>query len=128
MKNLKKQLVSIVTGIILALTISACSKDIGNPEPISNQPPLASCDTTLQITHNNYVSDVLNANCNTNNCHHAGSSNGDFTTYDGIKPYIDAEIFQQRVFVDKDMPPQNSLDSCTILKLKKWINAGAPKQ
>lgn len=42
---------------------------------------------------------IMKTSCNTTGCHNSGSSNGDFTTYAGLKPLLDNGEFNQRVFV-----------------------------
>jgi hypothetical protein len=75
---------------------------------------------------------ILNTNCTFSGCHNTGSVNGDFTSYAGIKLKVDNGTFSNRVLVTKDMPPNytsgpSSLSDCDLIKLKKWINLGAPQ-
>jgi hypothetical protein len=110
----------------------ACTKEVGYPEPKKQNPTSTnSCDSS-NVTYTNFVANVMSTNCTLSGCHNSGSSNGDLTSYALLKLKIDDGSFYNRVLVQKDMPPgyssgSISLDDCSLGKLKKWINNGAPQ-
>lgn len=83
----------------------------------------------IDITYNNYVKNVIERHC-TETCHKGGNTlgPGNFTTYDGVKPYI-GDVFYYRVIQDRaDMPqgkaplPKAIRDSLDI-----WIKNCGPQ-
>jgi hypothetical protein len=115
--------------LIPIFLMNSCAKDVG---VLKKKSSLDNCDSLSNYTYTNYVASVLNNNCTFSGCHNAGSSNGDFTTYLGIKINVDNGTFLNRVLVTKDMPPSyttgpSTLSDCDLLKLKKWLDAGAPQ-
>jgi len=73
------------------------------------------------------IKPIINANCTSSSCHGAGSSNGDYTTYAGLKAKADNGSLDERVLQKKDMPksaPALSLDDRK--KIKCWLLNGAP--
>src|SRR5437899_3322057 len=115
-------------GVILFMfmaMVSSCKYD--QPEP------MIVCDTTVYVTYTNFVSSVLQTNCTFFGCHDSGAPPGyDYTIYAGIKAKVDSGRFQNRVLDIKDMPSPlspgpKSLDACTLMKLQKWVNSGAPQ-
>lgn len=120
----------LITFLSSFLIFNGCSKDIGYPEPITNSQNTSTCDSS-SVTYTNFVANVMSSNCTFSGCHNSGSS-FDLTTYASLKLKIDDGTFNNRVLVQKDMPPAYSsgpvsLDACTLGKLKKWINNGAPQ-
>lgn len=107
---------------MLCLLIS-CKKN----EPI-NLPPKPVCDTT-NISYKKYITKVMDENCNV--CHSKFSATGGIVldTYSTLKIVAHNGRFMGAIQYQKGykaMPlgaPQ--LDSCTILKIKAWIDAGA---
>ena len=118
--------------ITVIVAFSGCSYDKWDLP----QPSLGDCDTSASVTYTNYVKDVLATNCTVSGCHDNGAPAGfDYTTYAGIKAKADNGTFKTRVIIvgTRDMPPDtvttspNHLDDCTLAKLKKWLDSGAPE-
>lgn len=107
---------------MLCLLIS-CKKN----EPI-NLPPKPVCDTT-NISYKKYITKVMDENCNV--CHSKFSATGGIVldSYSTLKIVAHDGRFMGAIQYQKgykSMPlgaPQ--LDSCTILKIKAWVGAGA---
>jgi hypothetical protein len=129
-RNMRKSFLSEIIVAISIILFTNCTKATGYPESKTNTPTANTCDSSA-ITYTNFVAGVMSSNCTFSGCHDSGSS-FDLTTYAGVKLKVDDESFKRRVFDLKDMPPTyssgpKSLDDCTIGKLKKWINNGAPQ-
>ena len=85
-----------------------------------------SCDTS-DYSFSGRIAAIFSTSCATSiGCHSSGSSNGSFTSYTEIKPFIDNGSIRDRVVVKRDMPVTAPLPSCDIDVLVKWIEAGAP--
>ena|ERR1041385_390194 len=80
----------------------------------------------ISSAYNANIKPIINANCNSSGCHGAGSSNGDFTVYAGLKAKADNGSLNTRVLEDKTMPPSGALSLDDRKKIKCWINNGAP--
>jgi hypothetical protein len=120
----------IIIFLISFIIFNGCKKDIGYPESKTNSQNSSACDSS-SVTYTNFVANVMSSNCTFSGCHNSGSS-VDLTTYASLKLKIDDGTFNNRVLVQKDMPPSYSsgpvsLDACALGKLKKWINNGAPQ-
>jgi hypothetical protein len=120
---------SVYLAFFVFVISSSCMKEVGFPPEVK---VVETCDSIGVYTYGNFVASVMNTNCTFSGCHNAGSSNGDYTSYAGIKLKVDNGTFANRVFVTKDMPPTYSsgplsLSDCDIAKLKKWVNSGAPQ-
>jgi hypothetical protein len=80
---------------------------------------------TINAKYSANIVSIINGNCNSSGCHNAGSGNGDFTTYAGLKVKADNGSLSNRVLYKKDMPVSVtlSLDNRNILKC--WLDNGA---
>ena len=85
----------------------------------------ASCDTS-NYTFSGRIAAIFSTSCATSiGCHSSGSSNGPFTSYAEIKPFIDNGSIMDRVVVKQDMPVAAPLPGCDMEVLVKWIEDGA---
>ena len=90
------------------------------------------CDTT-QFTYTAVIKPILAVRCN--GCHGAVAPSGNlnYTTYAGVKASVDNGKFWASIVHAsgiKPMPyPQGSaqIPDCDKIKIKKWIDAGAPE-
>ena len=73
------------------------------------------------------VSPIINAHCLSSGCHNAGSVNGDYTSYDGLKAVAANGALENRVVINKTMPSASPLSLEERKKIKCWINSGAPE-
>ena len=89
--------------------------------------PSVTCEyNSHDLKYSGIIKSIIDNNCVS--CHVAGGpGNGDFTTYEGIKPKIDAGTFRQRVIVKGDMPVGAALAPCDLNALHDWLNANAPE-
>ena len=122
------------TLFIFISLLFACTYDqyeVPQPAPAGPAPAdttnsaMTRCDS-LNVTYTLTVKPIMDASCTTSGCHSAGSGNGDYTTYAGLKAKVDNGSFKQRVLEDKNMPPGGPLSAETLEKLQCWLDAGAP--
>ena len=86
------------------------------------------CDGTV-ATYNLNVKAIIDNNCNNASCHGTGSSKGDFTTYNGIKPYLDNGKFKNSVLDNQTMPQGSAkLSSDELNKIKCWQESNYPEK
>jgi hypothetical protein len=78
--------VSMVICLAMSILIS-CKKESSKKTP--------TCDGS-HPTYNSAIKSIINGNCTSSGCHNAGSSNGDFTSYSGLAPYLNNGSFQTR--------------------------------
>lgn len=106
--------------LLLSLSFTACYFD--NEEELYGP---VTCDVS-SVTYATDIVPIINTSCATSGCHVAGGSGpGDFTTYTGLKAKVNNGSFENRVLVQKNMPPSGPLSDCTEAKLQKWIDDGA---
>ena len=82
--------------------------------------------STINAKYNADIKPIINANCTSSGCHDAGSGNGDYTTYSGLKIKVDNSSLSSRVLYDKNMPPNGALSLDDRNKIKCWLDNGAP--
>lgn len=86
----------------------------------------AECDNS-DITFSGRIQPLISLNCASSPaCHGSGSGQGDFTTYAGVKAKVDNGTFENRVLIQKTMPPAGALSDCDLTALRGWLDAGAP--
>lgn len=125
MKTMKRSLK--ITAVLLVLYYG-CTKTA--PESEEEAPP-EGCQPAMpamNVTYENYVKNIIASNC-TRSCHRGGNSMGpgDFTTYAGVRPYVDK--FIPRVISDQaDMPMGRApLPKSTRDSLNAWISNCSPE-
>ena len=109
--------------LLLSLSFASCKKDEADkPEP----PDVC---TQITATWTADVKNIIETKCAISNCHVAGNPVGApvFADYNSIKAKVDDGTFENRVLLNRNMPPvtQPPLDSATLDNLQCWFNAGA---
>lgn len=113
LKTIPFILFSIISTVVF---ISSCKKE--------KKEEVLDC-TGVSPSYNSEIKPIINANCISSGCHNAGSSNGDFTTYAGLKAVASTSTLESRVIINKTMPPTGSLSLEDRKKIKCWISSGA---
>lgn len=84
------------------------------------------CDTS-SISFSGDIFPIIQGNCATVGCHVAGgSAPGIFSNYAGVMDKVNNGSFENRVLIQRDMPPAGALTDCQINLIQAWLNAGAP--
>lgn len=89
--------------------------------------PSVGCDTT-NITWNKDIKGIVNKSCAISGCHDASASGGyNLESYAGVKSMVDNNRFI--AVLEAGLMPKNAskLDNCSINKVRRWINTGAPE-
>ncbi len=120
-----KKILAILT---LALFIGGCYND-NMDEVYPGAGLFVPCDTTSVTSYITHVRPILDNNCVS--CHTGSGANADvhLDTYDGVREVaINTRMYgatwHQQLYTP--MPPNYQLDSCSLVQIKKWIDAGAP--
>jgi hypothetical protein len=108
--------------ILSCCGLLACEYD--NEEELF--PESAECETT-NITYDNTIGPLMNTNCAVSGCHDGNSGLTGYTNYAAVKVIVDNGKLEQRVLVQKDMPPSVPLTSCELAQFQAWIDNGAPE-
>jgi hypothetical protein len=105
--------------------LASCSKEKFN---------YSECPTvdSMMVSYNADIKSIVNANCVT--CHYSNSTldstmTYDFSNYNGIKRAI-GSVYNRIIRPVDDplhMPVGIKLSDCDLLKLKIWIQNGAPE-
>lgn len=98
---------------LLLLVLVACNQDKFEEDP----------KCTIPLTYADVENDIINT-CATSGCHDGSSGIGDYKFYNGIQGDILNKNFEREVFITKEMPPSQQLDSATFMRLKCWADNG----
>ena len=121
MNSLRSILAKFLLLISLQLVIESCYYD-------SEQKLYHVTAVDCTVINAKFTADVLpiiSSTCATPSCHNSTGVGGVvLQTYDQIKVKVDR--INQRVLIDKTMPPNGALTSSELNIIQCWINAGAP--
>ena len=113
--------------IAIVLFAFGCKSEVfelpQNQEP-TDTTTVSLCDT-LTISYQNKVKQIVDANCIA--CHDQNSANGNFTNFQSLKPYLDNGSFENRVIVQKNMPPSGPLPQNSLDELSCWLGNNYPE-
>ena len=113
-----KKKIAIVSFLILLF--GSCYYDKADPVPVCN-------NVNAEWTRD--VQPIILSKCATSSCHSGAVYIGDYTTYEGLKPFLDNGHFKMRVFDLNIMPPVTStpLTGEQYMQLKCWYESGYPE-
>lgn len=107
---------------LITIALSGCYYDIEDelyPEP---------CFIPVDIRYDFRIQQIVETNCTTSGCHEPnGTAPGDFTSYNGLLPFLEDGSFENRVVELRTMPPSGELAPCEIEQIKAWLAAGFPE-
>ncbi|MBN8694368.1 MAG: cytochrome c [Bacteroidetes bacterium] len=113
-----KKIVLVIGAIVCAniIIVSSCKKSKN-----------IKCDGT-NSTYNGNIKPIISANCTGSGCHGTGSGNGDFTTYAGLKPFLDNGKFKSEVLDKQSMPKGAAkLSDDELSKITCWAENSYPE-
>lgn len=91
------------------------------------------CDTSGAMSFNTDIVPILNNSCGTtNSCHGTSNTSGyDLSTYGGVAATVVNTQLYSSITFDGTVSPMpkgssNPVATCSITKIKKWIDAGYP--
>jgi len=83
--------------------------------------------STVPATYSANIKTLVSNTCATSGgCHAAGSANGDFTMYAGLKAVANSGALEKETITQKSMPPSGGLSLDDRKKIKCWLNNGSP--
>lgn len=89
--------------------------------------PFADNCNTTDVKFRRDIQPIISKSCATSGCHVPGGTGvGNFQVFGELKSKVDDNSFNNRVFVQRNMPPDEMLSSCEIQKLQAWVEQGAP--
>ena len=115
---------------ILGIMFSCYNDNLSELTPSSGVSG-GSCDTTGVITYASHIAPMLKTNCGTaNSCHGRNNTSGyDLSTYAGVNSArASGKLISSITWTGSAirMPENGSkMNSCNIVKIQKWIDAGA---
>lgn len=108
--------------ISILVFVAAIGLAAGCKEKIERVP----CNGTTP-TWDGEVANIVMANCSGSDCHDAGSSRGDFTTYAGMQDDLLNGSFETEVLETRRMPQVGTLEDSTLAVLQCWLENGFPE-
>jgi uncharacterized membrane protein len=116
---MNKNLFSFVVFTSLILILSSCKKE-------EFFTPV--CDGSTP-TYDTDIKAIIDNNCTASSCHAAGSSRGDWTSYQTLQGVLVNGRFEQRVLTTQDMPKGNNktLTQSEINTIQCWVDNSYPE-
>jgi hypothetical protein len=71
------------------------------------------------------IKPIIDNSCALSGCHGTASSNGDFTSFAGVKASVEMDKFGDAVLFKQNMPPSGPLSLEERQRIKCWIDEGA---
>ncbi|WP_118950827.1 hypothetical protein [Taibaiella helva] len=120
----------ILAALVILTGATACYKDNAEDMYPSGGNSGGTCDTA-NVTFSGTVKPIIDANCATSGCHFDASVTGiDLFHYSGVAAVANSGKLVSAIthdgqasFMPKGLP---KLDDCSIAKIVKWVNSGAP--
>ena len=107
---------------LIQMSQSSCTNDKVQ-DPIISDP---FCDT-LQVTYDLQIKPIIDASCAFTGCHVQGFAWGNYTSFDGLVPYLNDSKFKKEVINKMEMPPQGFSLSVTEFELVEcWVTKNYP--
>lgn len=127
---MKKNHLSLASLLFVTLLSSCYYDHFKELHPESVLPNTSStCDTSGIISYSLQIVPILNSGC-TQSCHNGTGSGHDMKSYAAVSSDASSGTLYGSVSQDgtAQAMPQNGakLSDCDIVKIKKWVNAGAP--
>lgn len=112
---------------VITFGITSCYKD--NADDMYPTVNSGTCDTT-NVTFSAVIKPIIDAKCATAGCHSGPYPTGyDLTSYTGVEAVAShGQLLPAINHTGPNPMPegQAKLDDCTIAKITKWVNDGAP--
>lgn len=110
---------------ILLTFLSSCTSDE------LEERSMGLCDSS-ELNSLNYtinVEPIVALKCTTGGCHGSGSSDGDFTNYQGMLPDLENGRINEEVLIDRTMPQSGSEDLTNEERdiIECWLANGFPE-
>ncbi|POY36934.1 hypothetical protein C3K47_07675 [Solitalea longa] len=120
----------IIMTLVATTVLMSCTRMAPETEPEDNGP--SDCSPVFpdkQVTYNGYVKHIIAAHC-TQSCHRGGNTlgTGNFTSYEGLKPFANDNFYIRVVQDNADMPqgmaplPKSTRDSLNV-----WLKNCIPE-
>jgi hypothetical protein len=122
---MKKKILAL---FIVSATMAGCYYD--NMDDVFPGAGLfAPCDTTSVMSYETHIVPIIANNCIS--CHTGSGANADvhLDTYEGVHDAAVNDLLMGVTWHEPTytpMPPNYQLDSCSLVQIKKWVDAGAP--
>ena len=82
------------------------------------------CESS-DVTYENGIALILEDNCNSKFCHGSDSKNGDWTSFQNLKPALENGSFEKSVLIDQTMPKNGvRLSQEEINLIQCWLEQG----
>ncbi|MFM1932480.1 MAG: hypothetical protein RL226_1783 [Bacteroidota bacterium] len=107
--------------VLISIVLGSCYYDVE-----SELYPNTNCNIPATLSYATDIAPLIAQECGTAGCHVAdGTGVGNFETYEGVKAKVDDGSFENRTFVQQNMPPSGALSACELQLLQAWVTAGA---
>lgn len=102
---------------------SSCTNDKLQDPLISTNP---FCDS-LQVTYDVQIKPIIDASCAFTGCHVQGFAWGNYTSFDGLVPFLNDSKFKKEVISNMSMPQGFSLSATDFELVECWVDSNYPE-
>lgn len=125
---MNKTKITLLSALTICFLAIGCNKD--NGDDMYPNDPGTGCDS-VNVTFSAQVKPVIDSKCATSGCHAAAAPTGiNLSNHSGVAAIANSGKLMSAITHDGNASamPQGSakLDDCTIAKVRKWVNDGAP--
>jgi len=108
---------------LIQVTQTSCTND-KLPDPATIADPF--CDS-LQVTYDLQIKPIIDASCAFTGCHVQGFPWGNYSSFDGLVPYLNDSKFKKEVINSMNMPQGFSLSATDFELVECWVNKNYPE-
>jgi hypothetical protein len=108
---------------LMQMSQSSCSND-KLQDPLTIADPF--CDSLL-VTYDLQIKSIIDNNCATSGCHVQGFIWGNYTSFDGLVPYLNDSQFKREVINTMEMPDGFSLSATDFELVECWVSKNYPE-
>lgn len=105
--------------IILGALSSSCYYD--NEEELYPKAPLPD---SLKVSYESHIKSIMTNSCALAGCHVSGAGQLDLSNYSNVKLIADNGKLEERVLIQKNMPPAGPLSQNDQELIKRWLETG----
>ena len=89
-------------------------------------PSNPACDT-ITVTYDLQIKPIIDASCAFTGCHVQGFNWGNYSSFDGLVPYLNDAKFKKEVINTMNMPDGFSLSATDFELVECWVNNNYPE-
>jgi hypothetical protein len=86
--------------------------------------PKAPLPASLKVTYESHIKNIMNTSCALSGCHISGGGQIDLSNFSNTLLIADNGKLEDRVILQRNMPPSGPLSSDDQNLIKRWLETG----